>query len=193
MNLPIERILAHFSVSNTVLNKSLCVHYYYTIFVQPIHASMRLKPETKQSITAKAQAYFDEGYACSQAVLLAYCEHFNLDERTAKLISSSFGGGMGRLRQTCGAVTGGFMVLGLAYGNEKPKDMKSKLFAYQKVRELYHQVEEIHGTVNCKELLYNHATQAQVDEREHHKIICRQLVGEVAGMLHEVLAEKTQS
>lgn len=153
---------------------------------------MILQPDTKQTIIFKAQSYFDEGYACSQSVLLAYADRLDLDERTAKLISSSFGGGMGRLRQTCGAVTGGFMVLGLACGNEQPNDMETKLHAYQKVRELYHQVEEIHGTANCKELLYKHATQTQVEERKHHKIICRRLVGEVAGMLHKLLEQNTQ-
>jgi C_GCAxxG_C_C family probable redox protein len=69
---------------------------------------------TKEETTAKVQNLFDEGYACSQSVLLVFANQFNLDERTAKLISSTFAGGMGRLRQKCGAVTGGFMVLGLA-------------------------------------------------------------------------------
>jgi C_GCAxxG_C_C family probable redox protein len=145
---------------------------------------------TKEDTISKALSYFDEGYACSQSVLLTFSEVFDLDERTAKLISSAFGGGMGRLRQTCGAVTGGFMVLGLAYGNEQPNDMTTKLFAYQKVRELYHQVEEIHGTVNCKELLQKHATEAQVEERKHHKIICRRLVGEVAGLMYEMIEKQ---
>lgn len=151
------------------------------------------QPENKQINISKALSYFDEGYACSQSVLLAYRERFDLDERTAKLISSSFGGGMGRLRQTCGAVTGGFMVLGLAYGNEYPNDIDTKLTAYKKVRELYHQVEIMHGTVNCKELLYKHATQQQVEERKHHKLICRRLVGEVAGMLYELLEHNTKA
>lgn len=144
----------------------------------------------KQEISTKAQSYFDEGYACSQSILLAYTDRFDLDERTAKLISSAFGGGMGRLRQTCGAVTGGFMVLGLAYGNDHPNDMETKLHAYKKVRELYHQVEEIHGTANCKELLQKHATEAQVEERKHHKIICRKVVGDVAGLLHDLLEQQ---
>jgi C_GCAxxG_C_C family probable redox protein len=150
---------------------------------------MILQSNTKSETINKAQSYFDEGYACSQSILLAFTERFDLDERTAKLISSTFGGGMGRLRQTCGAVTGGFMVLGLAYGNIEPNDMTAKLFAYQKVRELYHQVEEIHGTVNCKELLQKHSTQAQVEERKHHKIICRRLVSEVAGLMYEMLEQ----
>ena len=143
--------------------------------------------ESKESLIAKAQSFFDEGYACSQSVLMAYAENFDIDLKTAKLISSTFGAGMGRLRKTCGALTGGFMVLGLAYGNEEPGDMPAKLSAYAKVRELYHKMDTIHGTVNCKELLQKHASQSEVEERKHHKILCRQIVGEVAGLLYEQL------
>ena len=85
------------------------------------------KSNTKESFIAEAQNRFDEGYACSQSVLLAFADHFKLDKTTAKRISATFGGGMGRLRETCGAVTGGFMVMGLAFGNEEPKDMETKL------------------------------------------------------------------
>jgi C_GCAxxG_C_C family probable redox protein len=143
--------------------------------------------QNKQEIVSNALAYFDEGYACSQAVLLAFAERFDLDERTAKLISSTFGGGMGRLREKCGAVTGGFMVLGLANGNTDPKDMETKLAAYKMVRELNRNVEEIHGTSNCAEILKKHASEADVTERKHHKIICRKVVGDVTGLVCDML------
>lgn len=142
---------------------------------------------TKQEAIDKAQAFFDDGYACSQSVLLAFANEFNLDEKTAKLISSTFGGGMGRLRQKCGAVTGGFMVLGLKYGNADPKDMETKLHAYKMVRELNKQVEDIHGTSNCFELLKKHASEAEVEERKHHKIICRKVVGDAAGLVFDMI------
>jgi len=145
---------------------------------------------TKQENVDKALALFDEGYACSQSVLLAFAERFYLDENMAKLISSTFGGGMGRLRQKCGAVTGGFMVLGLAYGNTDPKDMETKLAAYEKVRELNQKIEEIHGTSNCFELLKKHATEADVAERKHHKIICRKVVADAVVGLYDLLAQK---
>lgn len=145
---------------------------------------------SRQETVNKALSLFEEGYACSQSVLLAFSERFGLDEEIAKLISSTFGGGMGRLREKCGAVTGGFMVLGLAYGNADPKDMKTKLAAYQKVRELDRKIEDIHGTTRCSELLRKHATMAEVDERKHHKIICRRIVGEVAEILYEMIDEK---
>ncbi|MDP4183819.1 MAG: C-GCAxxG-C-C family protein [Bacteroidota bacterium] len=144
----------------------------------------------RQEIIDKAQAFFDEGYACSQSILLAFASQYGLDEETAKRISSTFGGGMGRLRQKCGAVTGGFMVLGMAYGNADPKDMDTKLAAYKKVRELDHLVEKIYGTTSCKELLIKHATEADVAERKHHKIICRKVVGDVAGLLYDMLTQK---
>jgi C_GCAxxG_C_C family probable redox protein len=141
----------------------------------------------KQEIIGKAQSFFDQGYACSQSVLLAFADQFSIDEKTAKLISSTFGGGMGRLRQKCGAVTGGFMVLGLAHGNTDPKDMDTKLAAYQMVRDLNTQFEDIHGTSICSELLQKHATEAEVAERKHHNIICRKAVGDVAGLLFDMV------
>jgi C_GCAxxG_C_C family probable redox protein len=142
---------------------------------------------TKQEAIKKAQTFFDEGYACSQSLLLTFASQFDLDERTAKLIASTFGGGMGRLRQKCGAVTGGFMVLGLKYGNENPNDMETKLAAYKKVRELNHQIEEIHGTSNCGEILKKFASEADIAERRHHKIICRKVVGDVAGQVFNMI------
>lgn len=142
---------------------------------------------TRQEAIDKAQTLFDEGYACSQSVLLTFIKEFNVDEHTAKRISSTFGGGMGRLRQKCGAVTGGFMVLGLKYGNSDPKDMETKLHAYKMVRELNKQVEEIYGTSNCTELLKKHATEADVEARKHHKIICRRVVGDAAGLVYDMI------
>lgn len=144
---------------------------------------------TREEAIEKATMYFDEGFACSQSVLLTFANLYNLDKNTAKLISSTFGGGMGRLRQKCGAVTGGFMVLGLQYGNTNPKDMDTKLFAYQKVRELNKQVEDIHGTSSCVELLQKHTTSEQVEARQHHKIICRKVVADVAGLVYDMIEQ----
>lgn len=130
---------------------------------------------------------FDEGYACSQSMLLAFADQYNLDKETAKRISSTFGSGMGRLRQKCGALTGAYMVLGLAFGNTKPDDMGTKLSAYQKVRDITHKVEEIHGTSNCFELLKKYATEDDVAQRKHHKIICRKIIADTAGLLYDMI------
>jgi hypothetical protein len=94
---------------------------------------------------------------------------------------------MGRLRQKCGAVTGGFMVLGLKYGNTEPKDMESKLHAYKMVRKLNQQVEDIYSTSNCSELLKIHTSEADVEARKHHKIICQKVVSDTAGLVYDLL------
>jgi len=147
----------------------------------------------KQETIDSALLYFDQGFACSQSILLAFVPQFDLEENTAKLISSTFGAGMGRLRQTCGAVTGGFMVLGLAYGNTDPKDTDTKLAAYKRVRDLNGLVEGIHGTTSCAEILKKHATEAEVAERKHHKIICRKVVADVAGIVFEMVEQPQKS
>jgi len=135
---------------------------------------------------SKAEEYFLQGYACSQSVLMAHAEELGLDLETAKKISSAFGGGMGRLRKTCGALTGAFMVIGMKYGNIDPKDLKTKLTAYDMVRELYKKFEEKHGTAECKELLIKYADAKSVEARDHHKIICNSLVKDATNMLEEI-------
>ena len=60
-----------------------------------------------------ARKLFKKGYNCSQSVFAAFCDETGLDTETALKIASSFGGGMGRLREVCGAVTGMFMVVGM--------------------------------------------------------------------------------
>jgi C_GCAxxG_C_C family probable redox protein len=149
-----------------------------------------MKLMTKQEAVQRALSLFDQGYACSQAVLLAFSGQFGMDEEQAKLISSTFGGGMGRLREKCGAVTGGFMVLGLAYGNANPADMETKLAAYQKVRKFNQLFEEIYQTSNCAELLKKYATETGVAQRKHHYIICSQAVGDAAGIIYDMLQEQ---
>lgn len=141
----------------------------------------------KSEVIERAVALFDEQYACSQSILLAFAQEFNLEERTAKLISSTFGGGMSRLREKCGVLTGSFMVLGLKYGNTDPKDMDTKLAAYAKVRELNRQFEAMHGTTICQKLLDQCTTEDEVLRREHHRILCRHLVADAAGMLYDMV------
>lgn len=141
----------------------------------------------KQELIDKTLSYFDEGYSCSQAILLAFGERYNIDSDLAKRIASGFGGGMGRLREKCGALTGGFMVLGLAYGNNNPKDMTTKLRAYTQVRKLNAAIAEKHGTTLCGELLKQHATPQDIEERKHHKLICRRVIADTANSLYEIL------
>ena len=100
-----------------------------------------------------AMAYFKEGYNCSQSVFLAFCEECNLDFETALKITSSFGAGMGRLREVCGAVSGMFMVAGLLYGYTDPKDHQKKTEHYERIQYLAKKFEEKNKSIVCRELL----------------------------------------
>lgn len=100
-----------------------------------------------------AKQNFMNGYNCSQAVLLAFCEDFGLEKETALKISEPFGGGMGRMREVCGTVTGMFMVIGLAMGNDNSKDNTTKKNVYKSVQELAEKFKEDNGSIICRELL----------------------------------------
>jgi C_GCAxxG_C_C family probable redox protein len=101
----------------------------------------------------KALARFREGYACSQAVLSAFAGEFGLPDDLALRLSATFGGGMGRLGEVCGAVTGAFMVLGLKAGNVTAEDRSSKERAYRLVGEFVNRFQDRHKTIICRELL----------------------------------------
>ena len=101
----------------------------------------------------KARELFLEGYNCSQAVLGAFCDELGFDFETAMKLSSSFGGGMGRLREVCGAVSGMTMVAGFLYPNFDPADSQSKKDNYAAVQELAEKFRKENGAIVCRELL----------------------------------------
>lgn len=108
----------------------------------------------KESARAQsAMAHFLEGYNCSQSILLAFEDVHGLDRNTALTMSCSFGGGMGRLREVCGGMSGVFMVLGLLYGYDNPKDMKAKKEQYERVQQLAGEFRALHGSIVCRDLL----------------------------------------
>lgn len=101
----------------------------------------------------RAKTLFESGYNCAQSLLLAFAPDAGLDEKTAAALASSFGGGMGRLREVCGALTASFMVLGLIYGGCSPGDTGAKAEHYRRVQELAAAFREANGTLLCRELL----------------------------------------
>ncbi len=101
----------------------------------------------------KAVDYFMNGYNCAQSVLLAYADVFEMDETLAAKISSSFGGGMGRMREVCGAVSGMAMVLGLAGKADNPNDHIAKTENYTSVQQCANTFKEKFGSIICADLL----------------------------------------
>lgn len=102
---------------------------------------------------AQAEANFRAGYNCAQSVYMAYADLFELDSTLAATISAPFGGGMGRLREVCGACSGMFLVAGLAVPVATPKDREAKAANYKLVQELAAEFKAENGSYICRELL----------------------------------------
>ena len=103
--------------------------------------------------TVLAVDYFEQGYNCTQSVLMAYSDLYGIEEETAARLATSFGGGMGRLREVCGAVSGMFMVLGLHYPFSDPKNKVTKNTNYKAVQRTANEFKAIMGSYICADLL----------------------------------------
>ena len=102
----------------------------------------------------QAVALFKEGYNCSQSVFVTYADLFDMDRDTALKVSASFGAGIGRMREVCGAACGMFMVAGMLTGQTEGKDQASKKRNYDMVQLLAEEFKkENGGTYICRELL----------------------------------------
>ncbi len=100
-----------------------------------------------------AEELFFQGFNCSQSVFAAFSEEVGMDRESALKLASSFGGGMGRLREVCGAVSAMFMIAGLKDGYSDPKDDEAKAEHYRLIQRLAEQFKEENGSIICRELL----------------------------------------
>lgn len=98
---------------------------------------------------------FFDGYNCCQSVTAAFCEDFGMSKEDCLKISEGFGGGMGRLRSVCGAVSGMFMLAGLKYSKAQPKDLDTRKLVYSLVQDMASDFTDEFGSIICKEILGN--------------------------------------
>jgi C_GCAxxG_C_C family probable redox protein len=96
---------------------------------------------------------FRSGLNCAQSVLAAFSDKYNVDKSTAVMISCGFGAGMGRLQETCGAVTGAYMVFGLDVCSKVTDNKNRKEKTYKMIRDFDHQFKQLYGTTSCSDLL----------------------------------------
>ena len=140
----------------------------------------------------KAEALFLEGYNCAQAVFGAFCEDFGLEFETAMKLSSGFGGGMGRLREVCGAVSGMFMVFDMKHGYTSPIDTVAKKELYSHIQAMAKKFEAENGSIICKELLgltdkKRDPTPDSRTSEYYQKRPCKELVKMAADIVDEYL------
>ncbi len=101
----------------------------------------------------RAVELFKSGYNCSQSVVAAFADLYGFTEEQALKMASSFGGGIGRMRETCGAACGIFLLAGLQTGTTDPKDKEGKAANYKLVQDLAAIFKNRMGSINCGELL----------------------------------------
>ena len=140
-----------------------------------------------------AAACFKEGFSCSQAVLSACSERFGLDRETALRVAGAFGGGIARRGETCGAVTGAFMVIGLKHGKVKAEDNAAREKTYDLAKEFTVRFVERNKTIVCKELLgYDLSTpegREAVKEKKLATTICPKFVQDAVEIVVEIVKE----
>ncbi len=142
----------------------------------------------------KGENYFKQGFNCAQAVALAFADKIGLDEESIAKLISPFGGGFGRMREVCGAVSGMLVVLGFVEGNGMNGDDEKKLELYQKVQGLMKEFEKRNGSYICRELLAlseinSEPTPDKRTESYYKKRPCALLVGDACEILDEYFAK----
>lgn len=100
-----------------------------------------------------ARKNFEDGCNCCQSVVLAFAEEMGLTRETATLLSAGLGGGVGRLREICGAVSGAAIVLGMLHGSPDPRDRERKAALYAEIQRFAAAFAARHGSYICRDLL----------------------------------------
>lgn len=135
-----------------------------------------------------ALKYFNEGYNCAQSVFAAFHEEMGMDEKTAFKMSAAFGGGMGGLREVCGAVTGMFMVLSNLYGYDDAKELDKKKVLFGNIQALAEEFKKEHDTIICRDLLASPRAK-DFQPKGHHAGICFEYVKTAARLTSEFIEQ----
>ncbi len=140
----------------------------------------------------KAVDYFKQGYNCAQATAAAFADEMKMDEKTVLRVMAGFGGGMGGLRETCGAVSAMVFAAGALTGDYPPTDKAAKKALYDTVKRMTRAFQDKHGTTNCGELLRLAACEAAPDPSErtdayYAKRPCARFVATAADIIAKTL------
>ncbi|MFV0545099.1 MAG: C-GCAxxG-C-C family protein [Bacteroides sp.] len=144
----------------------------------------------------KAVELFKSGYNCSQSVVAAFADMYGFDQEQALRMAASFGGGIGRMRETCGAACGMFLLAGLENGAVEATDRQGKAANYALVQELAEEFKKRNGSMICAELLglrpkENMTSQPEERTTQYYaKRPCAKMVEEAARIWVEHIEKK---
>lgn len=150
----------------------------------------------KEERVAAAVAHFKEGFNCTQSVVLAYADIYGYTRKQALRMSAAFGGGIGRMRMTCGAACGLFMLAGIETGSTEGADRARKSACYAEVQKLAERFKQLNGSLICAELLKLSASTPIVSEAEarteayYKKRPCAKIIEQAARLFADFLEEQ---
>lgn len=136
---------------------------------------------------------FKQGYNCAQAVAVTFCDYLDMDEDTVARAVSGFGGGMGRMREVCGTLSGMTFVMSYIYGYSDPKAYEEKAEHYSRIQSLANKFKDENGSIVCRELLslQKKGSDGPVPEKRteqyYKKRPCAELVRYVADILEDYI------
>ena len=139
--------------------------------------------------------YFKEGYNCSQSVVMAFKDVLSIDAKQLCKVASPFGGGISRMRETCGAVTGMVLVLGNLIGDDTPEMGGKKHELYKNTQEILKIFENKYGSLTCRRLLNLEVKHddPKPSERDHSFFMnrpCPELIGGAVEILENFLTQR---
>lgn len=144
----------------------------------------------------KAKELFMQGYNCAQAVALAYEDMLDLSPEQIANMMSGFGGGIGRMREVCGSVSGAVFVISSLYGYNEPKDFEGKKQLYSDIQDFCKAFQKANGSIVCRELLGLETKSAddpspeQRTDNYYKKRPCSELIKSSADILEEFISKK---
>jgi C_GCAxxG_C_C family probable redox protein len=140
-----------------------------------------------------AKELFRSGLNCAQSVVAAFSDELHFDREFAVTISCGFGGGMGRLQETCGALTGAFMLLGIKTCREYADNKDRKEVTYAAIRKLTEEFKAIHGTSDCRSLLNfdlkTEEGQKLIRENHLHEMVCEKCIADSIRLVKKIISE----
>ena len=141
-----------------------------------------------------AREYFTSGYNCAQSVFLSYAKKYGFDSETALRLSSSFGGGMGRMREVCGAISAMFMIAGLENGYTENNNDEIKAEHYTRIQNLAKEFKKKNGTIICRELLGVDADDNPIPSKRTSEYYaerpCEELIADACKIIDEFILKK---
>jgi len=153
----------------------------------------KIKTKEMKVKEEKAIVSFKSGLNCAQSILTAYSSDLNFDNNLALSISCGFGGGMGRLQETCGAVTGSFMVLSIYNSNRYTNLKDKKEETYSMIQKFSNKFKSIHGTIECKSLLNcdlkTEEGQNYFKENRLSEMVCEKCILDSIRIIDELIEE----